>query len=253
MAASAITSAVMTSQSLCSLQTVAHGPSVTSSSCSTSSGSQVSASNAPFLGGLQLRRNAGASRRASSTRQELRRSRLAALHVSAKKNDTPLSSTKVDVEEKSDEPLRIFEGSPVEKFFRPESERRPEAGNTDPSSVMKFDGPAPETINSRLAMLGLTWALISEVVTGQSLIQQVTEGKGLIWFLFVSPIIIGATLIPIFSRGESPDSRKAGPFDAKAERWNGRAAMIGLVSLIATEQLFVKGPLLGFIHNSTNF
>jgi len=87
------------------------------------------------------------------------------------------SSTKVDVEEKSDEPLRIFEGSPVEKFFRPESERRPEAGNTDPSSVMKFDGPAPETINSRLAMLGLTWALISEVVTGQSLIQQVSRAE----------------------------------------------------------------------------
>ncbi len=79
------------------------------------------------------------------------------------------------MEEKSDEPLRIFEGSPVEKFFRPESERRPEAGNTDPSSVMKFDGPAPETINSRLAMLGLTWALVSEVVTGQSLIQQVSR------------------------------------------------------------------------------
>lgn len=98
MAASAITSAVMTSQSLCSLQTVAHGPSVTSSSCSTSSGSQVSASNAPFLGGLQLRRNAAASRRSSSTQQELRRSRLAALHVSAKKNDTPLVSCKFAIE-----------------------------------------------------------------------------------------------------------------------------------------------------------
>jgi len=87
------------------------------------------------------------------------------------------SSTKVDVEEKSDEPLRIFEGSPVEKFFRPESERRPEAGNTDPNSVMKFDGPAPETINSRLAMLGLTWALVAEIVTGQSLIQQVSRAE----------------------------------------------------------------------------
>jgi hypothetical protein len=83
----------------------------------------------------------------------------------------------VDVEEKTDEPLRIFEGSPVEKFFRPESERRPEDGNTDPNSVMKFDGPAPETINSRLAMLGLTWALVSEIVTGQSLIQQVSRRK----------------------------------------------------------------------------
>jgi hypothetical protein len=87
------------------------------------------------------------------------------------------SSTKVDVEEKIDEPLRIFEGSPVEKFFRPESERRPEAGNTDPNSVMKFDGPAPETINSRLAMLGLTWALVAEIVTGQSLIQQVSRAE----------------------------------------------------------------------------
>ncbi len=87
------------------------------------------------------------------------------------------SSTKVDVEEKSDEPLRIFEGSPVEKFFRPESERRPEAGNTDPNSVMKFDGPAPETINSRLAMLGLTWALAAEIVTGQSLVQQVSRAE----------------------------------------------------------------------------
>ncbi len=98
MAASAITSVLMTSQSLCSLQTVAHGPSVTSSSCSTSSSSQVSASTAPFLGGLQLRRTAAASRRSSSTQQELRRSRLAALHVSAKKNDTPLVSCKFVIE-----------------------------------------------------------------------------------------------------------------------------------------------------------
>ncbi len=98
MAASAITSVVMMSQSLCSVQTVAHGPSVTSSSCSTSSSSQVSASTAPFLGGLQLRRTAAASRRSSSTQQELRRSRLAALHVSAKKNDTPLVSCKFVIE-----------------------------------------------------------------------------------------------------------------------------------------------------------
>jgi len=172
------------------------------------------------------------------------------LVVSAKQDNSPLSGTKTDPEKK-DDPLRIFEGSPVEKFYRPEEERRPEDGNTDPKSLMKFDGPAPETINSRLAMLGITWAFVSEIITGQSVWQQVTEGRGLIYFLFVAPIIIAATLIPMLNK-ESPDSRKSGPFDAKTERWNGRAAMIGLVALLVTENIYLKGPLLGFIHSSLN-
>lgn len=166
------------------------------------------------------------------------------------KQDSPLPGTKTDPEKK-DDPLRIFEGSPVEKFFRPEEERRPEDGNTSTKSLMKFDGPAPETINSRLAMLGITWAFVAEIITGLSVWEQVTEGKGLIYFLFVVPIIIGATLIPMYNK-ESPDSRASGPFDAKTERWNGRAAMIGLVALLVTENIYLKGPLLGFIHNSLN-
>jgi hypothetical protein len=158
--------------------------------------------------------------------------------------------TKVDPEKK-DDPLRIFEGSPVEKFYRPENERRPEDGNTSTNSLIKFDGPAPETINSRLAMLGITWAFVAEILTGQSVWEQVTEGRGLIYFLFVSPIIIGATLIPMYNK-ESPDSRANGPFNAQNERWNGRAAMIGLVALLITENIYLKGPLLGFIHSSLN-
>ena len=35
-----------------------------------------------------------------------------------------------------------------------------------PSEVQAFDGPAPETINSRLAMLGVTSALAAEFATG---------------------------------------------------------------------------------------
>lgn len=57
---------------------------------------------------------------------------------------------------KKDDPLRFFKGSPVEKFQRPENEQRPEDGNTSTNSLMKFDRPATETINSRLAMLGIT-------------------------------------------------------------------------------------------------
>lgn len=171
------------------------------------------------------------------------------LVVSAKQ-ESPLPGTKREPEKK-DDPLRIFEGSPAEKFYRPENERRPEDGNTSTNSLMKFDGPAPETINSRLAMLGITWAFVAEILTGQSVWEQVIEGRGLIWFLFVAPIVIGATLIPMYNK-ESPDSRENGPFNAQNERWNGRAAMIGLVALLVTENIYLKGPLLGFIHSSLN-
>lgn len=183
---------------------------------------------------------------------KLRNSR-AMVPVSAKQDidNTPLPSTKVEPETKPD-PLRVFEDSPVAKFYRPENERRPEDGNISTSSLMKFDGPAPETINSRLAMVGITWALVAEILTGQSVVEQVTEGRGLIWFLFVVPVFIAASLIPMYNR-ESPDSRRNGPFNAKAERWNGRAAMVGLIALLITENIYLKGPLLGFVHNSLNF
>ncbi|KAH7277726.1 hypothetical protein KP509_38G004100 [Ceratopteris richardii] len=135
-------------------------------------------------------------------------------------------------------------------FMRPESERRPETGDKSVGSVMRFDGVGLETVNSRLAMVGITWALIAEVVTGKSMIEQVTKGNGFLWFLLVAPVFIWATFVPIFGQSESPDSRKVGPFNAKAERWNGRAAMIGFVSLIVVEQFLLKGaPLLGFLHH----
>ncbi|KAG0629698.1 hypothetical protein M758_1G123300 [Ceratodon purpureus] len=199
--------------------------------------SKVKSLNTAFLGGLK--------RRVPASQQQERWS-----FVVNAKQDTPLPGTKREPEKK-DDPLRIFEGSPVEKFYRPEEERRPEDGNTSTESLMKFDGPAPETINSRLAMLGITWAFVAEILTGQSVWEQVTEGRGLIWFLFVAPIIIAATLIPMYNR-ESPDSRENGPFNAQNERWNGRAAMIGLVALLVTENIYLKGPLLGFIHSSLN-
>ncbi|KAI5072130.1 hypothetical protein GOP47_0012236 [Adiantum capillus-veneris] len=167
--------------------------------------------------------------------------------TAAQKQDTPLPDTKVNVEMNNDSP-RVFENTPAGMFLRPENERRPETGDKSVESVMKFDGVGPETVNSRLAMVGIIWALVAEVITGQSLVEQVTKGSGFLWFLLVAPVFIWATFVPIFGRGESPDSRKAGPFNAKAERWNGRAAMIGFISLLITEQVLLKGgPLLGFL------
>ncbi|BBN15582.1 hypothetical protein MPTK1_6g20750 [Marchantia polymorpha subsp. ruderalis] len=169
--------------------------------------------------------------------------------------NVPLPGTKVEITEEQvkkneqEEPLRVFDNTAAGKFARPESERRPELGNTDFVSVMKFDGPAPETINGRLAMLGITWAFAAEVMTGQSIVQQVVNSTGLLWFLAVAPIFIGASFVPIFGWNESPDSRAFGPFNAKAERWNGRAAMIGFFSMIVTEQLLFHGPVFGFLHH----
>lgn len=165
------------------------------------------------------------------------------------KENVPLAGTKVaDSTNKGEEPLRVFDNSPAGKFFRPEDERRPELGNTNFESVMKFDGPAPETINGRLAMVGITWAFAAEVISGLSVAEQTLVSSGLIWFLAVVPLFIWASFVPIFGWSESPDSRSFGPFNAKAERWNGRAAMIGFVSLLITESFLLHGPLFGFLH-----
>jgi len=40
------------------------------------------------------------------------------------------------------------------------------------AEAQSFDGPAPETINGRLAMLGVTSALAAELVTGVGLREQ---------------------------------------------------------------------------------
>jgi len=132
-------------------------------------------------------------------------------------------------------------GSP---YGRPELERRPETGSTSPWSIFAFDGAAPETINGRLAMLGFVWAVIGEKISGLSVIDQVLSpgSTGLIWFLASVQIVTYGSLVPIFNAKESTDARSFGPFTALAERWNGRAAMIGFASLIATE-LFIQGPL----------
>jgi len=201
-----------------------------------STGHQLRAFGLPQL---SCRRNVGSS---SSGRFSVR--------AVQQKDNVPLPGTKVDINESDlkDEAPRIFEDTAAGKFSRPESERRPELGNTDLASVMKFDGPAPETINGRLAMIGMVWAAVAEIRSGEGVAQQTLGDTGLIWFLAIVPIFVWATLVPIFGWNESPDSRSFGPFNAKAERWNGRTAMIGFVALLVTENLILHGPLLGVFH-----
>jgi hypothetical protein len=139
-------------------------------------------------------------------------------------------------------------------YGRPELERRPETGDMSPWAIFAFDGAAPETINGRLAMLGFVWAVLGEKATGLSVIDQVFSpgSTGLIWFVAAVQIITYGSLVPIFNAKESTDARSFGPFTAMAERWNGRAAMIGFASLLLTE-LFIQGPLFVRIFNSGGF
>lgn len=119
---------------------------------------------------------------------------------------------------------------------RPEIERRPETGSKSLGSVFAFDGAAPETINGRLAMLGMVWAFVAEKATGLTVVQQLVNPgtTGLVFFIGAVQLFTYASLVPIVN-GESTDARSFGPFTAQAERWNGRLAMLGFFSLVLTE------------------
>eukprot|EP00879_Flechtneria_rotunda_P028767 GHRR01030987.1.p2 GENE.GHRR01030987.1~~GHRR01030987.1.p2 ORF type:complete len:100 (-),score=18.85 GHRR01030987.1:1342-1641(-) len=59
-----------------------------------------------------------------------------------------------------------------------------------------FDGPAPETINSRLAMLGVVIGLAGEWFTGLGLMEQTADHPITVFLSFV--LISIATYVPIY-------------------------------------------------------
>lgn len=121
------------------------------------------------------------------------------------------------------------------------AERRADIGATRPPTLLEaqaFDGPAPETINGRLAMLGITSALAAEFATGVGLREQWLEAPAPILFSFA--IIAIGSYIPIL-KGYTRKEPFASPFwNVKAENWNGRVAMMGFTALIVTEALTGK-------------
>lgn len=105
--------------------------------------------------------------------------------------------------------------------------------------AMTFDGPAPETINGRLAMIGFVAAVGAEIFTGKSILQQFGEAGGIV--TAVAGLFIAASLVPVF-RGANLKGKGPGPMTKKAEIWNGRFAMLGVAALIIIES--VKGSAL---------
>jgi hypothetical protein len=117
----------------------------------------------------------------------------------------------------------------------------PPAVKKDFGSIMAFDGPAPETINGRLAMLGFTSALAVELANHHQITTQLGDPASISWFATTVALISVASLIPL-SKGVSAKDKSSGLWSATAETLNGRVAMIGLVSLVLTE--YLKGASL---------
>ncbi|CAL5227649.1 g10655 [Coccomyxa viridis] len=126
------------------------------------------------------------------------------------------------------------------------------ANQQDFTSIQAFDGVAPETINGRLAMIGVTSALAAEFFTGIGIKEQVATAPLSIAATFL--LISFASYIPIV-RGFTRKEPFANAFwSPKAENWNGRVAMVGFAALITIEALAGKitPDIYGLPHGKVN-
>ena len=97
---------------------------------------------------------------------------------------------------------------------------------------MRFSGPAPEVINGRLAMLGFDLAVLVELLTGDTIFQQVYNEITIL--VTVTLTVFTASMVPLY-RGVrvSPDSF----LNFKNELLNGRVAMMGLFVMMIIEAI----------------
>ena len=105
------------------------------------------------------------------------------------------------------------------------------------SSPMSFKGWAPELINGRLAQIGFLGCISADIVTGQSFTDQITHHP----YVFASTctLITFASFMPNL-QGKNGNPEEFTEFNDStwspdSEQINGRAAMIGFVSMLSIE------------------
>ncbi|GIL52749.1 hypothetical protein Vafri_8543 [Volvox africanus] len=96
--------------------------------------------------------------------------------------------------------------------------------------ALKFNGPAPELINGRLAMVGLIAGAWEEAHSGLTLAQQAEQLP--LSELLLLALWVYASLVPIL-KGAKMEA--FGWFTPRAEITNGRAAMLGIAVLLFLE------------------
>lgn len=121
--------------------------------------------------------------------------------------------------------------------------------NATGSKVDVFEGGrAQEVLNSRAAMLGFVAALIAELATGKSVVEQLQSYHGSALFLVlasVTAVMLGSFAPRINDQKENgldTPAKDQGIWTQRSEIINGRSAMIGFVALLITEA--VKGSAL---------
>ncbi|KAL4858526.1 High molecular mass early light-inducible protein HV58 [Chlorella vulgaris] len=113
--------------------------------------------------------------------------------------------------------------------------------------VLKFDGPGPEAINGRAAMLAFLGAAVVELATGRTLLEQAGSPAGLAGAVALMAAVTAASLAPTLTGKVAPnrafpsvkdsytDSQMPLFWTALGETINGRVAMVGIVALVINE------------------
>ncbi|PSC69459.1 early light-induced chloroplastic-like [Micractinium conductrix] len=100
---------------------------------------------------------------------------------------------------------------------------------------MRFNGPVPERVNGRLAMLAFMAIAHREMETGLTMLQQALAlpHNYAAWpLLALMGLMVYATFPPALAGAREEDFFW---FTVRAEKTNGRAAMLGLAVLAALE------------------
>jgi len=137
----------------------------------------------------------------------------------------------------SQQEIKAVENKEAGNISSKTAEQRADLGTAwkDPAELQAFDGPAPETINSRLSMLGVAIALVWEATTGLGVREQVADHPLSVVAVFV--IIAIASYVPITKGYTRKEAFSNGIWTPQAENWNGRIAMMGFLGLILTEAI----------------
>ena len=102
----------------------------------------------------------------------------------------------------------------------------------NPMHVMNFDGVAPETINGRLAMIGIVPYIVVNATSNSTMLSQFEQNTALI--LSMSTAIIFGSLI-VMVQNIKPKDKESDIFTADAELVNGRVAMLGILYALIFE------------------